>query len=92
MLTTLHKNVKELTGKTDRQMSQLKVKPHCIIEYNKNVGTVDRSDMTFSSTECGTEEVKWYKKLLFHFLDLPPLNSQTVCNVKTGRNISLADF
>jgi hypothetical protein len=70
MPTTLRKNVKELTGKTDRQMSQLKMKPHCIIEYNKNVGAVDKSDMMFNSIECGTDSVKWYKKLFSIFLTL----------------------
>jgi hypothetical protein len=64
MLTTLHENIKKPTGKTDRQTLQLKMKPHSSVEYNKNMGAVDRCDMK-SSIECIIKSIKWYKKLFF---------------------------
>jgi hypothetical protein len=66
------------------------MKPHCIIEYNKNMRAVDKNEMMISSTEHLRKSLKWYKKLFLHFLDNVLLNS--VYNVKIGRNISLADF
>jgi hypothetical protein len=39
---TLHTNVKQLIGKTGIQMSQLKMKPHRSMGYDKDSGAVDR--------------------------------------------------
>jgi hypothetical protein len=62
------------------------------MEYNKNMRGVHRSDMMISSLECVHKSMKWHKKFFFHLLDITLLNSQAVYNVKTGKNITLADF
>jgi hypothetical protein len=36
--------------------------------------------------------LKWYKKYFFHLLDITLLNSHALYNVKTRKNITLADF
>jgi hypothetical protein len=72
-------------------MSQLKMKPHRSIEYNKGRGAVDRSNMNINSIECIAESVKWYNKLFFQSLGLAPLNLQRIYNVKTDKSISLVD-
>jgi hypothetical protein len=62
------------------------------MEYNKNMGAVDGSDMMISSLECVRKSMKWYRKFFFHLLDITVLNSHAVYNVRTGKNITLADF
>jgi hypothetical protein len=92
MLTTLHSDAMRQTGKQDRHTKQQIEKPHCVIDYNKNMGAVDRTDMMITSIECIRKSLKWYRKFFLHLLDITVLNSYTLFNVKTGNNISLADF
>lgn len=92
MLTTLHEHTMTQTGKTDRHTNQLQIKPQCVIQYNKWMGAVDRSDMMITSIECVRKSLKWYRKSFFHLLDITILNLQTLYNVKTGNNISLSDY
>jgi hypothetical protein len=92
MLTTLYSNTMRPTGKMDRQTKQPIVKPNCVIGYNKNMGAFDRTDMMIVSIECVRKSLKWYRKLFLHLLDITLLNSHALFNVKTGQNISLANF
>lgn len=92
MLTTIHQNEMKETCKKDRQTGENITKPHCVIDYNVNMGAVDKTDMMVTSVECIRKTVKWYKKLFFHLLDITLLNSQCLYNVKFGKNISLADY
>lgn len=90
-LTTLHSDIMRPTGKQDRHTKQVQ-KPHCVIDYSKNMGVVDRTDMMITSIECVWKSLKWYRKFFLCLLDITLLNSHTLCNVKTGKNISLGDF
>jgi hypothetical protein len=63
-----------------------------ITEYNKNIGTANRSDMMIISKEHVRNSLKWYKKLFFHFHGTVLLNFLAVYNAKTVRNITMADF
>lgn len=93
MLTILHKNTMKLTGEADRSTKEeIKKKTECILDYNENIGSVDKSDMLFSSVESVDKTVKWYKKLFFHMVDLSLLNSHVIYKTTTGKNISLLDF
>jgi hypothetical protein len=92
MLTTIHSNTMRPTGKMDRQTKQPIVKPSYVIGYNKNMGAVDRTDMVIDSIECVRKSPKWYQKFFLHLLGITLLNSYALFNVKTGQNISLADF
>ncbi|KAK9685413.1 hypothetical protein QE152_g38028 [Popillia japonica] len=57
------------------------------------MGSIDKIDMLLSSTECVRKSVeKWYKKLFFHLADLAVVYAHAMYKVKTGINISLADF
>lgn len=38
------------------------MKPECIIEYNKRMRAVDKTDMLLSSVESVRRTTKWYKK------------------------------
>lgn len=74
MLTTYAANM-GLTGRTERETGRQKMKPTCIIDYNRCMGGVDKTDMLLSSVECIRKTTKWYKKVFFHFVDMALLNS-----------------
>ena len=50
-------------GKIDFRTKQPKLKPDCIVDYNKNMKLVDKADMQISSMECMRKSMKWYEKL-----------------------------
>jgi hypothetical protein len=80
------------TDRKDRQKDKHTNSQTCVTDYNKNMGAVDRSDMVISSVECVCKSFKWYKNFLFHLLVITLLNSHALYNVKTGKNITLANF
>jgi hypothetical protein len=53
------------SGKTDRVTGANILKPQCILEYNQNMGAIDKTDMLQSSIESVRKCVKWYKKIFF---------------------------
>lgn len=89
MLTSIHNNA---MGVAKISRNEEVVKPTCVIDYNSNMGGVDRTDMLLSTTESVRKTVKWYKKVFFHFLDFAVLNSHVIYKMKTGENIPLLDF
>lgn len=62
------------------------------MEYNHYMGSIDRFDITLSSTECVRRTAKWYKKLFFHTVDLSLLNGNAIYQFLTGRKVSLCEF
>ncbi|XP_072161371.1 piggyBac transposable element-derived protein 4-like [Bemisia tabaci] len=68
------------------------MKPTCIVNYNKNMGAVDKTDMLLSSIESVRKTVKWYKKVFFHLLDLAILNAYVLYKSVTKKKISLHQF
>ncbi|KAG5863717.1 hypothetical protein JTB14_034448 [Gonioctena quinquepunctata] len=89
MLTSIHNNEMRCL-KNSRGENILK--PAAIVDYNQNIGGVDKTDMLLSTTETVRKCIKWYKKVFFHLLDLAVLNSHVVYKMKTGENIALLDF
>lgn len=57
------------SGKVDFDTGEHKMKPSCVLDYNKNMGAVDRFNMRNSSVECTRKTMKWYKKIFFHLVD-----------------------
>ncbi|CAF1521677.1 unnamed protein product [Adineta ricciae] len=92
MLTTAHKPVMVETGKNDKETGRKIKKPHCIVQYNKNMGAVDQVDMQTSFSECLRKTIKWYKKLFFHLFDVTVQNSYAMYKMKTHKNIELSQF
>lgn len=70
------------------------MKPTCVLGYNRNMGTVDRSDMLNSSIGSVRKSIKWFKKLFFHFLDMCVINSHAIYNhlSEKKKTIPIADF
>ncbi|KAJ8940786.1 hypothetical protein NQ314_010596 [Rhamnusium bicolor] len=89
MLTSMHTSAMQMTEISSNKEVE---KPTCVIDYNLNMGGVDRTDMLLSTTESVRKTIKWYKKVFFHLLDLAILNSHAVCKMKTGENIPLLEF
>lgn len=50
-------------------------KPKPIIEYNKNISGIDRCDQMLSYYSSPRKTIKWYKKVMFHLLDITMWNS-----------------
>lgn len=92
MLTTMHDDSFGPTGKTNFRTGEPIMKPKCILEYNKNMGTVDKADMMLSSLSCMRKSVKWYKKVAFHMIDLYLLNSFYMYKSVTGSKKTLGEF
>lgn len=92
MLSTCNTPEMVPTDKQDRISGEIIYKPKCIIDYNANMGAVDRTDMLQSSIESVRKSIKWYKKVFFHILDMTLLNAHAIYKMKTGENISVADF
>ena len=56
------------TRKSNWKTQKIVEKPECIVHYNKNMGSVDKTDMQISFVECLRKTIKWYKKFFFHLL------------------------
>lgn len=92
MLNTMHSNEMVTTDKIDRKSGETIVKPQCVVEYNKNMGAVDKTDLLLSSIETVRKTVKWYKKVFFHLVDLTVLNACVLHKVLTGKNTTVAEY
>ncbi|KAF5282321.1 hypothetical protein FQR65_LT14375 [Abscondita terminalis] len=66
MISTKHKHIMtEIVGKR----GGTKLKPDCVLDYNKHMSGIDRADqMLYYSTPRKT--LRWYRKLFFHLLDI----------------------
>ncbi|KAJ8369742.1 hypothetical protein SKAU_G00097700 [Synaphobranchus kaupii] len=51
-LTTVHPSSMAQSGRLDHFTGEPKVKPACVLDYNKKMGAVDRADMITSFVDC----------------------------------------
>ena len=86
MLTTVHK------PKMVQQPGDKPAKPLAIVEYNKNMGLVDKSDMQISFTDSTRQTIKWYKEFFFHLIDICVYNAYIVYTNTKGIELKLSDF
>jgi len=93
MISSVHELGLINTGKRDYKTGKYRVKPTCIVNYNKNMGGVDQIDKTLSLTETIRKTIKWYKKLFFHVLDIALVNAHALYNRNNPENrLSFPDF
>ncbi|WAR15686.1 PGBD4-like protein [Mya arenaria] len=52
-----------------------KIRPKCVVMYDKFMGGVDRSDQMVANFRLDLKVLKWWKKVFFHILGLTVLNS-----------------
>ena len=62
MLSTMHSAEMRESEKTNREGNKI-MKPVCVLDYNRCMGGVDRSDQLRSTCTSVRKYVKWYKKL-----------------------------
>lgn len=92
MLTTLHEPGFGPTKKKNYKDDKTIWKPLAIIDYNANMGPIDKSDMQMSFSECVRKTVKWYKKFFFHLVDITVFNCNIMATMKSGEKCSLGKF
>lgn len=51
------------------------MKPKDVADYNDNMGGVDRLDQMTAYYSSPRKTIRWYKKVLFHLLDMAVWNS-----------------
>ena len=72
-------------------VAHVRSKPGSIIEYNRNMGSVDWQDQLLEPYSAARKSMKWYKKLSFHLLQLAMLNSHILYQ-KTGGKKTFLQF
>lgn len=91
MLSTVHKPKMCKTNKKNRQ-GNIIIKPQSVIDYNENMGLVDKSDMQMSFNTTARKSIKWYKKFFFHLLNLSILNSGIIYSTLEKKPLKLPEF
>lgn len=92
MLTTINKDGVGPAKKKDPLTKQTIFKPLAVLDYNANMGGVDKSDMQIHFVDCARKTMKWYKKLFFHLLDMSVLNSFNMYRIKNKKRQTLGEF
>ncbi|XP_039602150.1 piggyBac transposable element-derived protein 4-like [Polypterus senegalus] len=86
MLTTQHnESVQEAPRRRGRPSpTNVRYKPQCIIEYNSNMGAVDKQDQVLEPYSAARKTMKWYKKLSVHLLQMAMLNAHILYQKNGG--------
>ncbi|XP_066585171.1 piggyBac transposable element-derived protein 4-like [Prorops nasuta] len=92
MITTVHKLGFSCTVKKDWKTGENIIKLTCILEYNQNMGAVDNIDRQLSLTETTRKSMKWYRKFVFHLVDLSLANAHTLYNQRADIPLSFPKF
>ncbi|KAJ8353368.1 hypothetical protein SKAU_G00209350 [Synaphobranchus kaupii] len=89
-LTTVHPSAMAQSGRLDRFTGEPKVKPACILDYNKKMGAVDKADMITSLVDCARKVVQ--EALLSPARHCSPQRlhcpSQTFCGMHAKQGLS----
>jgi len=85
-LTTQHDEtvVPAPKGRGQPSVMRTATKPFCIVEYNSNMGSIDKQDQMLQLYSIGRKTMKWYKKLTFHLLNMALLNSYILLQKSDG--------
>lgn len=92
MLTSINKDGMAPTKKKNHLTNEIVEKPLAVIDYNANMGGVDKSDMQIHFIESVRKTIKWYKKLFFHLLDMTVLNAYNMHRIKEKKRQTLGEF
>lgn len=77
---------------TTNSYNKTKSKPKEVSEYNLNMAGVDRCDQLTSYYSCPRKSIRWYKKVIFHLLDVTVVNSFLLYRELTKSKMSLLQF
>ena len=91
MLSTFHTE-EFVNTKIHYRTKEMITKPKCVVDYNRFMGTVDKTDMVISTIHSQRKNLKWYKKYFYRLLDICVWNAYCLYKIKTGKHISMAKF
>lgn len=75
-----------------KRFGRMKKKPAEIALYNDNMSGIDRCDQMVSYYSSPRKSVRFYKKVLFNFLDISTWNSFFIYRILRKNNISCIEF
>ena len=87
LCSTLHKSVMTDSGKVTMGTEEPIMKPDAIVDYNKYMGAVDRSDHTLQYHAMRRKTLKWYKKVMFHLFDLCSVQAYLIYKMQTNKPV-----
>ena len=68
------------------------LKPQMIDEYNKHMGGVDLSDQLVLYYGYSHRQIKWWKRVFFHLIDLALVNSNIMYNSVNKQQLTQMEF
>ncbi|VVC37922.1 PiggyBac transposable element-derived protein [Cinara cedri] len=91
MLTTQFEDKLVIVGKNYRHGYHL-TKPLPLNKYIEHMRIIDNSETLLCPLECIMKNLKWYKKIFFHLIDLCFLNAFSSYKTITKNSMSLNEF
>lgn len=89
-ISSQYENVLE---ETVNRRGVTKIKPFPVIQYNSFMSGVDRKDQLMSYYPCERKTIRWYKKILFHVLQMGILNAYILYNkYNIEKKLTMLDF
>jgi hypothetical protein len=85
MLSTVHGSDMSATHRRDKDTNVIIMKPSMVVNYNKNMGGVDRSDQMISYTNNIVKSFKWWKKVLDAYILFKSQNPNSVITHRVFR-------
>jgi hypothetical protein len=68
------------------------MKPVCVQSYNENKGAIDLVHMQLSFTECIRKTIKWYRKFIFHIVEMASISALYLYKTQNSKNIQCKEF
>ena len=93
MVTAIHNTTIASTGKEDRRTDHQITKPTCILEYNKYMKGVDRSNQYLANFNILQKTRKWYKKEGFYLSNCGLFNVFKIyCSLNAQNKMTYKQF
>ena len=67
-------------------------KPKVVHEYNQHMGGVDQSDQLLMYYGYSHRQMKWWKRVFFHLLDLSIVNASVLYNIVNTKQLTQLEF
>jgi len=92
MLSSYHSAEYTETKRNHVKTGRPILKPSVVVNYNRVMRAVDKTDMILNSINTIRKTLKWYKKLFFHMLNLSIYNAYILYKITSKKNIIFAKF
>ncbi|XP_029637481.1 uncharacterized protein LOC115212846 [Octopus sinensis] len=83
MLNTMHSAAMSETGKRNRAGDPI-IKPDVVLDYNRAMSGVDRSDQLATTHKSAQRFGKWYKKVFLYLVYMALMNTHLICVANAG--------